>query len=624
MAAQAVPYIITSFSNPQNWGDPNKMFDLSQSLIAQTETYVTALEAAAGQLVAPVINPNFPTVATAPTPAVVQAPNLIDVTWTVPDEPGPFTGVLEIGNLLPGPFAGTPHTLVFPTAPTAFSGSSPDTPTVDLSFTYPDVEVTLPTPPSLLTLDTVNFPDLDIPSFNATVPQLVAVAPSPFSYSEGQFYTSSLLGALQASLTDALTNGTWTGLPPLAEEGLWNRAREREYRQQADAIAELDRMETMGFAFPPGVYIDARIKIQTETAWTIAGLSRDIMVKQAELILENTVKARENATQIESKLIDYYNQVLERSFNAAKFATESSISIYNSTVEAYKASLDGYRVEALVYETQIKGILAQVDVLKAQIAFEQVKSEINTALVSQYKTEVEAAMAIVDIYKLQVEIIQTRANVEKIKVDIFGAQIQAFVGQINAYTAQVEGYKAGISAQGMLETVYKTQVDAYSAEVNAGVAEVNAIIAAFRGQIEAYTAQLEGYKAAITGMVGQAQAASLYNTAEADVYRSATAAITSYNGTLTAQWQAVMNEQVQIAQIGIAAAKSNGDLYIAERGLSLDASKVGAQVVAQLGAASLGAIHWANNSSWASSENISIQNSAQNSSSTNENDNSTV
>ena len=125
-------------------------------------------------------------------------------------------------------------------------------------------------------------------------------------------------------------------------------------------------------------------------------------------------------------------------------------------------------------------------------------------------------------------------------------------------------------------------------------------------------------------MVGQAQAASLYNTAEADVYRSATAAITSYNGTLTAQWQAVMNEQVQIAQIGIAAAKSNGDLYIAERGLSLDASKVGAQVVAQLGAASLGAIHWANNSSWAASENISIQNSTQNSSSTNENDNVTV
>lgn len=110
-------------------------------------------------------------------------------------------------------------------------------------------------------------------------------------------------------------------------------------------------------------------------------------------------------------------------------------------------------------------------------------------------------------------------------------------------------------------------------------------------------------------MVGQATAASQFNTAEAEVYKAAVAAITSYNDTLTKQWEAVINEQLQITQIAVSAAKANGDLYIAARGLSLDASKTGAQVASQLGAAALGAIHWANNSSWATSTSNSNQSS---------------
>ena len=186
---------------------------------------------------------------------------------------------------------------------------------------------------------------------------------------------------------------------------------------------------------------------------------------------------------------------------------------------------------------------------------------------------------------------------EKIKVDVFNAQIQAFLGQVNAYAADVEAYKATIQAQATVQEAYKTSVEAYTAEVNAGVAEANVLIEELKAQVETYTAQLDGYKAAITGMVGQAQAASLYNTAEADVYRASVAAITSFNQVLVAEWQAVVNEQLQVTQIGVAAAKANGDLYIAARGLALDASKVGAQVTAQLGAAALGAIHWANTAS---------------------------
>ncbi len=588
----------TTSSGASIIGDPDEMFSLSQSLVALAEGYITALESQAKNLAAPTINPTFPVVTSPPSPNTVMPPNLVDVTWTVPTEPAPFSGGVDITGVLPGPFTGVQPALNIGAPPATFNGVVPSSPPIDLNFIYPDVQVTLPTAPALLSLDTIAFDPVVIPDFSANVPQLTAVAPNTFHYTEGALYTSDLLTAVQANLQQALTDGTWTGLPANIETNLWNRAREREFRQMADSLADLERMEEMGFAFPPGVYLDARIKMQTEMQNTTAGLSRDIATKQAELMLTNIIKAREAAVTLESKFIDYANQVAQRSFEAAKYATEASIALYNAAVEAYKASLEGYRTEAVVYEAQIKGLQAKVDVLRAEIAFEQTKAEINTALVSQYSAQVQAALAVLQIYKTQVDIIQTQASVEKIKVDVFGAQIQAFVGQINAYTGQVEAYKATIQAQATVQMAFKTQVEAYTAQVNAGVAEVHALVEELQAQVATYTAQLDGYKAAITGMVGQAQAASLFNTAEADVYRSEIAAITSYNQVLTAQWQAVLNEQLQIAQIGVAAAKANGDLYIAAHGLALDASKVGAQVTAQLGAAALGAIHWASSTGY--------------------------
>lgn len=608
---------------PQIWGDPNSMFDTSQQLIAITERYIAQLAAQAGQLTAPTINPSFPVIAAAPVPASAQQPALIDVTWNVPVQPAAFAGTVNVSPL-PGPFNIPPPTLVFPAAPVPFTGSIPGAPGLDLNFTYPTPSIALPAAPQLLSLDTVDFSPLTIPTFSANVPTLQISQPNVIPFNEPALFTSQLLVTLEANLQDALDNGSWTGLPPNIETNLFNRAREREYRQQADAVAELDRMETMGWSLPPGVWIDAHLKVITETAYTIAGLSREIMVKQAELVLENTVKARENATALESKLIDYANQVAQRAFEATKYATEASIAIYNGAVASYVASLKGFETQALVYDTQIKGILANVQVLTAHIEFEKVKSEINTALIAQYKTQIEAQTLVLEVAKVQLEIITTQANVQKLKVEIFGEQIKAFVGQVSAYTAQIDAYKALVSTQGVIEDVYKTQVEAYTATVNAGVAEVNANVAVFRGQVDAYSAQLAGFKAAVDSMVGQATAASQFNTAEAEVYKAAVAAITSYNGTLTAQWEAVINEQEKIAEIAVQAAKANGDLYIAARGLSLDASKVGAQVSAQLGAAALGAIHWANNSSWAVSVSENVSDSTSKSTTTNTNTNISV
>jgi hypothetical protein len=591
--------------SPPVYGNSSSMFALAQQLIVDTEQFAQQLSDI--NFVAPVINPSFPTIAAAPTIQTATQPNLQTVTWSVPQQPAPFNGTLNINNLIPGPFSGLQPTLTFPAPPAPFSATPPPSPPVNLNFTYPNPTVALPTPPSLMGLDTINFNPLNIPQFNVTVPTLQVSPPNIIPYVEGPAYVSSLLTQLQADLLNALQEGTWTGLPGPIEDNLWGRAAEREYRQTANALDELERMETLGYAFPPGVYIDARVRMQTELANTMAGLSRDIAWKQADLTLQNINRARELSVSLEGKFIDYTNQVNQRAFESAKYITEAAVQLYNTSVQAYEAELKGYEVQAQVYDTQLKGIQAQIAQLEAQIRFEQTKAEINTALVQQYKTEVDASLAIVQIYDLQIKIIQTQAEVQKLIVDIFNAQIQAYVGQIQAFTAQVEAYKAGIQAQGEIENVYKTQVDAYVATVQAGVSEADALVKQYEGQIDAYKAQIQGYTASLQAMVEQARAASLYNEAAAQVFSAEAQAVSSYNGTITAQWQAVINEQLQITQIGVSAAEANGKLYEASAQLAEDAAKVGAQVNAQLGAAALGAIHWASTSNWSTSSSAAIQ-----------------
>jgi hypothetical protein len=586
---------------PPDWGAnlATEAAAVASAMLGMAEQYANQLTQEAAQLQAPAIAVNYPTPPAAPKVVDIARPALVDVSWQTPTQPAAFTGTLNVGALIPGPFEGLPPTLNFGSQPAAFAAQEPPSPTLDLNFVYPEVSVTLPTVPALMSLDVVQFTPLVIPTFDTIEPVLTINPPTVLPYVENAFYTSQTLSDVQSEIQSALTSDTDIGLTASTQQAMWDAAREREYRQQADALAALDRdYEVLGYAFPPGVYLDARVKIQTETDYSIQGLSRDIMIKQAELRLENVTKARELAVSLEGQLITYYNAICQRSFEAARYLTEAGVQIYNAEVQAFAARIQGFQASVQAYEASMRGIETYVEQLKAQIQFEQTKAEINTALVQQYRTMMDGALAQLQVYKTQVDIIQTEAQVEKLKVDTFSAQIQAYVGQVNAYAAQIEAYKANIQAQTAIEETYKVQVDAYSAEVQAGVAAAQALIAQYDGQVKAYEAQLSGYRASLEAMVAQAHAAQEWNVSSVEAYKGAIQGIASYNQTVTSQWEAIVNEQVQIAGVAIKAAEANGQLYISSRQLILDASKTAAQVAAQLGAAALNAVHASATANW--------------------------
>jgi len=585
----------------------------ANSMLSKASSFMDTLRAV-GSFSVPGLNVTLPSISKAPTLLGASPLALRDFVWSGPSAPASFSVLPpDVSKMLPGEFTGTAPTLNFGSFPSTNYGSAPAAPKVDLNFTMPTLSLALPDAPDLMQVSAVPFSGVDLPTFSATAPQLTAVAPDVLRYVEGPAYVSTLLDSLRNDLTAAIADGSYLTLAAQAQQALWDAGREREYRQQADALADLNRMEQMGYAFPPGVWLDMRIKLQTETANTIGGLSRDIMYKQAELQLENLTKSRDQAVALESKAIDYANQIAQRAFESCKYVTEAAVSIYNASVEAYKAALDGYRTQAQVFETLLKGAQIQVDIYRAELEAEKLKVEVNSAMVAQYKAMIEAQGLFVEIYKSELGAIETQANLQKIIVEAYGEEIKAYVARINAYGAQVDAYKARVESQVAVQNAYKSQVDAYAATVNAGAQRASATIEGYKAQISGYTANLESYRANIQSLAEQARAASQYNSAAADVYRSQVSAITSYNEVLTKQWQAQTEIAEDQAKLAETIAKNAADVYIQSRGIAVEAIKGGAQVSAQLGAAALGAIHFSTTTNWSSAISGSIAGSISNS-----------
>ena len=572
-------------------GEPQDITAFAMDRTDAADNYILSLAQTSAGLIPPVITPVFPTPTIPPIPVTASPPTLETIAWVSPAVPSAFTGTLEIDQYMPAPFDEDPPVLVYPGIPAPFSGAAPEAPGINLQFDYPDLTVSLPVPPDLLSLSTITFDGVTMPDLPEDVPVLTLVAPSVLTYTPGSGYSSSLLTALQATLLDRITNGG-TGLSAAAETAIWDRGREREARSMADAIAELDRMESLGYAFPPGVFLDARLRIQTEFGYTSAGISREVMIKQAELEQTNVLQALNTSVQLEGSLITYNNQVEQRLFDSTKFATEAGIEIYNAGVRAYAAYLDAYKTKIAIYEAQIRGELANVEAYKAQIQAEEAKAQINTALVAQYKVQADVALSSIEVYKAQIQAIMTRAEVEKIKVQTFGEQVRAYGSQINAFTAGVEAYRASISAEGTKQEVFRSQVMAYTARVEAAAKTSQVRIEEFKGLVAAKTAEWDGFRAQAQAEASRAQSIAASNTSVSESYRATIAGLSSYNDVLTKQWQVALDQAERVAEVGVSAAKANAELYMTTRSLALDAAKVGAQVSAQLGAAALNAIHW--------------------------------
>lgn len=573
----------------------NKAQSYAADATAQAASFIASMQT--GFYAPPQINVQWATIAPPSLPSLPSAPSLPEINFVDPGN-RPSAPTVAEPTLAFDDFTEAAPSLDLPAAPTVSYGAIPTVPTLS-DVALPDAPVVdMPVAPTLMGLATVAFGGVDMHedwlANLQNVPQLQLASPTPYSYSPGPQYASELLSTLQAKLAERMQGGT--GLSAAVEQAIWDRARDRETAAAQSNIDEVMRVnEALGMPLPSGA-LSAQLRDAQQAYYDkLSEMSRDVAIKQAELEQANLKDTIAAGMQLEGQLIDYSYKIERLAFeNAVQYAA-NAIQVYNSQVEQYKALLMGFQTYSANYKTLIDGELAKVEAYKAQLQAEQIKAEINTTLVAQYRATIEAQMAQVEIYRAQLGGAQALVSLEQAKIAAAGEQIRAYVAGINAETSKVEAYKASVQAEATKVEVYRTKVQAFATKVGAQAEEARVQLGYYNTKIQTYAAQWEGYRSAVAAEQARMSALAAQSGALLDGYKAAAAATEAAAGVQLRQWESNIKQYEAGMQLTLQTAKINSDNIIATNNARLDASKVGAQVFAQLASSAYGMAHASTN-----------------------------
>ena len=537
-----------------------------------------------------------------------------DVTWPVPPstetvtiaDPGdvPTEFPSDDSGLPPADPGGgfiTPDRPTGPTLPT-YTLDESDTPDKPIAPEIATVDMpaepeawTPPADPTLLNIAITPFSGIDphndwLTRLDSAPADLSLAAPTPFSYTAPARYNSDLLSAVTTAIRSRLAGGT--GLDPDVEQAIWDRARSREAQLAENNIDEVVRNHSArGFSLPSGA-LAAQIRDAQRAALAKASeVSRDIAIKQADLEQTNVQKAIDQGIALEGQLISYASQIEQRAFDAARFLAENAVQVYNAQVEGFRVLLQKYSTYADIYRTLIQSESAKVEAYKAQVDAERAKAEVNKALIDQVRAKIEVRQAQIELYKNQILAAQALIEAEKVRVEIFGEQVRAYTAEVNAETAKVEAFKAKVDSNRALVDIYGVDVQAYSAYTNA-------LGQAARARADVYSASVGGYKAKVDAFTARVNAAAEKVRALISVkdiglktQQLRVEHADSGNRLQVEFYKALIGQYEAQKNLGLQRTKIISDDYLALKAMVADASKVGAQVNAQLAASAMATAH---------------------------------
>lgn len=573
--------VSSAFTNATNY---------ASSAQTSLSAFTTALNAVA--YTAPSLSVTWNSIAAPTLPSLGTVPTMPTIAFSAPTSPTAL--VLDAPTVAIDSFTEVAPTLTMPTAPTLSYGTVPTIPDV-AAITMPTAPtLVMPTAPTFLTLTTPTFAGIDLHQSYLdkldAIPMLTLVAPTAYSYTPGAAYPSTLLAAIKVKLAQRMEGGT--GLPAAAEAAIWDRGRSREARLSAANEAEIMRQsEAFGFHLPTGALAHQLRAAQQDGYDKSSSLSRDIMVKQAEMELENIKQTITQGMDLEGRLIDYSVKLEQMSFESAKAAAENALAIHNAAVEKFKSLLAAYQTYASAYETIIKAELGKIEVFKAQLQGEQAKAQTNETLVKQYQAEIEARQSLVEIYKAQVGAANTLVQIEQTKISAAGEQVKAYVAQANIGTAKLEAYKLGIQAETEKLTTYKIKADVFRTVTDAQAEKARMELGQYTALQQAKAAEWDGYRARVDAERARIQALGAQSGAQLDGFKAGAAATEAAANMHARVFEAEIKNYEAGQQIVLQAGKINNDALAAAKSIQADVAKTGAQVYAQLTSSAYSMIH---------------------------------
>lgn len=508
-------------------------------------------------------------------------------------------GILPANHVLVQPplFDAEELVITLPTVPTTDEVSKPEKSEIDLSHEFPlEPNTALPEEIILEPIVIPEVPTIVFPEFEGSVDLSQIQPPSNSFYFNEDPFSDELLDKVKSELLIRLAGGT--GLAENVERGIWDRGKDRESRTLELSKQEIISKLSRGFSRPTGSLMAAIDRAVQESHGKIVELSREVMIKQAELEQENIKNSIQQTIVLEDILLREHNNVQQRSFEVAKVMQDIAIQVYTATLSKYNLEVELYKTDAAVFDTLVKQELSKLEVFKTEVEAQSLISDINKNYVDIYNSRVEGIKTTVESYGISVQAVSEKLKAEAIKIEAFKSEIEAYTSEIQANTEKYKQYSSQVEAESVKADINETRVKSYASKVQAYATEQSANDASAKIHIEQESLKLNAYLTKLEKYLKELQVEQMNYQTLSDNYKNKVQAYSAKSNKYVAdaevrvkQFQAGIQENQYNMSRGLELIKLSSELVRAENSTRVEALKAAGSVHAQLASSALNAIN---------------------------------
>lgn len=441
----------------------------------------------------------------------------------------------------------TIDSLAIPEAPVYVAPARPAAPAlVDIGEAPP--APTFGTPPAAADITLPVYVPPILPVFNDDAPTFDALPPEPVIGWTEPVYQSDIQDRVKAVLTEMLDGGT--GLPADVEAAIWERGRAREVVAGNSKVATLlEEWANRGFSTPQGYMDGAIFAARDESEKKQSDLSREVMVKQADLEQTNRNFAVEKGIAYEQVFTALFLSIVDRNFQIAKFTVETAVTIYNMRVTAFNVEQSVFAQRTERQRILLESALTYIKAFEAMTSVEKSKADINVAQMQTFSALVKAKA---DTYDGEIKAMQAKADGQKHRMEIFKAEIEGMVGDIQGQRAGFEAYGERVRGEAAKASLEEANARVYDSRVRAFATEQDLFFKRADVQLQSNKQELEWLLGRLTqdtnlhGVELQRIQANL-----AAYQQGTTVAVARFNADATKE-QANLQAQLEISRLGIA------------------------------------------------------------------------
>jgi hypothetical protein len=289
----------------------------------------------------------------------------------------------------------------------------------------PNIEANFPSAPDRPVLGEIpnlslpDTPDADIPTFE-----------DGFGYNQTRYVRDGLT-TFRARLVDFIDNGG-TGIAAAVEQAIYARDKARREIDHEKAFEDVQNFfESRGNTMPSGNHRAAVDRMVIEQQRVYQEISRDVMIKAAELEQENMRIAQDTLVRVDTILVGLHGSEEDRELEAEKTRINAAIAIYEAYVRGVIARLEAHKLT-------VDSIVAYIN---ANVAVIEANSRVYQADVGAYAAQVDAEAkrlsATADVFRSNVSGIEAaiRGISALADVDIAKYKVESDVAIANANNA---------------------------------------------------------------------------------------------------------------------------------------------------------------------------------------------